>query len=837
VTRAPDDQTVGPSLGRGAALIRVSRPLLLVLAIAVAAIAVGAGVAGAAGRARATVTVPAVGGGEFTCVETEPPEGQAGPLLECETPGSEAEEVETESRGDAPGTGSRSPGPAGPGGLGEAEPASPPAASPQPGGAAGGGPRQGGVRHGETLAAPGAATRDGGTPARPPGTKGGAEEGEERTPAGAPAIGAGSLDGLSGASAISLGRLELPPLLLPVYQACGSEYEIPWQVLAAINKIESGFGTDMGPSSAGAIGPMQFMPATWREDGLDANGDGRKDAWEPFDAICAAARYLHEAGGEADLHRAIFAYNHADWYVAEVLREARNFGALPANLLASLTALAEGETVPVPAATGSAYAAPVASRLTAPGWLTSAPLAAPAGGEGEPDAGALELSAPAGSPVLAVADSAVVKRGRDEALGRYLILRDAYGTRYTYSHLGSIRRVARRPPPASRKVDSTGGRLRLSADPRRRGATEPGSLRAAGSSGPAVALRKGTAVAAGTVIATVAAGPAAGIDFALQPDGSEPVDPRSFVAAWRRGGAGGIFAPATTGATAHKATPDPAETLLLGAARLRRRALRDPLLTLPRCEREGLRAGRVAPRAAAALVFLAASRGERVVLAPQSCAGRGGFGIAVTSVGGHPLSRHGALTPPGREISRQARALQGAMAPQQVRALGSGSAAEALIGSVPAGGAPAPAAAPLELDFSPPQTATLVDGKAVAPVGAPPAVQAMIAAADQISTTPYIWGGGHGSWVAAGYDCSGSVSYVLHAAGLLATPETSGLLAGFGESGAGRWVTIYANATHTYAEIAGLRWDTVGDASGSGPRWHETPPYPEGFAVRHPEGL
>jgi hypothetical protein len=112
----------------------------------------------------------------------------------------------------------------------------------------------------------------------------------------------------------------------------------------------------------------------------------------------------------------------------------------------------------------------------------------------------------------------------------------------------------------------------------------------------------------------------------------------------------------------------------------------------------------------------------------------------------------------------------------------------------------------------------------------------MVAAANQIDETSYVWGGGHGAWVSAGYDCSGSVSYVLHAAKLLSTPETSGALAGWGESGSGNWVTVYANAEHTYAVIAGLRWDTVGDVSGSGPRWHTGAAYPAGFTVRHPAG-
>ena len=146
--------------------------------------------------------------------------------------------------------------------------------------------------------------------------------------------------------------------------------------------------------------------------------------------------------------------------------------------------------------------------------------------------------------------------------------------------------------------------------------------------------------------------------------------------------------------------------------------------------------------------------------------------------------------------------------------------------------------APLATGFETPgPTAVLTsEGLASAPRSAPPAVKAAIAAANSISTTPYVWGGGHGSWYSYGYDCSGAVSFALYGAGLLDTPLTSGALESYGEPGPGRWITIYASATHTYAVIAGLRWDTVGDASGTGPRWHAEPPYPEGFVVRHPTG-
>jgi peptidoglycan hydrolase CwlO-like protein len=122
------------------------------------------------------------------------------------------------------------------------------------------------------------------------------------------------------------------------------------------------------------------------------------------------------------------------------------------------------------------------------------------------------------------------------------------------------------------------------------------------------------------------------------------------------------------------------------------------------------------------------------------------------------------------------------------------------------------------------------------PAGAPQAVKEMIAAGNAIATLPYIWGGGHGSFQAAGYDCSGSVSYVLAAAGLLSSPEVSGDFESYGDPGPGRWVTIYANAGHVWMEIAGWRFDTVALAYG-GTRWAQGGGEFSGFVVRHPPGL
>lgn len=130
------------------------------------------------------------------------------------------------------------------------------------------------------------------------------------------------------------------------------------------------------------------------------------------------------------------------------------------------------------------------------------------------------------------------------------------------------------------------------------------------------------------------------------------------------------------------------------------------------------------------------------------------------------------------------------------------------------------------------------DGQAVAPSGAPPAVQRIIAAGNIISRSPYKWGGGHGDWLDDGYDCSGSVSFALAAAGLLDAPLVSGALAEWGSNGRGRWVTVYANDGHVWMNVAGLRFDTSGrDSRNGGSRWQPRLRPESGYAIRHPAGL
>jgi hypothetical protein len=128
-------------------------------------------------------------------------------------------------------------------------------------------------------------------------------------------------------------------------------------------------------------------------------------------------------------------------------------------------------------------------------------------------------------------------------------------------------------------------------------------------------------------------------------------------------------------------------------------------------------------------------------------------------------------------------------------------------------------------------------GRAIAPAGAPAAVVNAIAAGNAIHKRPYVWGGGHASFESWGYDCSGAVSYVLHAAGLLSSPLPSGPLMSWGLPGKGRWISVMASRSHAYAVIAGLRFDTSSYGSGgNGPRWRWTKRRPHGFAVRHPGG-
>jgi murein DD-endopeptidase MepM/ murein hydrolase activator NlpD len=243
---------------------------------------------------------------------------------------------------------------------------------------------------------------------------------------------------LPGAAAIGvpnffIDKFRIPPFLLPIYQAAGIEYGVRWEVLAGINEIETDYGRNLNVSSAGALGWMQFMPATWKQYGVDANHDGKKDPFNPVDAVFAAARYLKAAGADTDVRRAIFAYNHADWYVDSVLMRARLIGGLPSDLVGSLTGLTQGH---FPVSAKATYADDLSerslNRKIAKGHNAAMPVEANTSRRG------INVYAKAGSPATATQDGRIVKIGRTKRLGRFIQLQDVYGNTYTYAHLKKI---------------------------------------------------------------------------------------------------------------------------------------------------------------------------------------------------------------------------------------------------------------------------------------------------------------------------------------------------------------------------------------------------------------
>ena len=161
-------------------------------------------------------------------------------------------------------------------------------------------------------------------------------------------------------------------------------------------------------------------------------------------------------------------------------------------------------------------------------------------------------------------------------------------------------------------------------------------------------------------------------------------------------------------------------------------------------------------------------------------------------------------------------------------------------GALPKNAAPPPQLppeTPPPIKLGPGMKATVgSDGLAVVPILAPPVVQQVIVAGNKIAKMPYIYGGGHGRWEDRGYDCSGSVSYALHGAGLLDTSMPSGDFMDWGDSGPGQWITLYANGGHIFMTVAGLRFDTSGRSS-AGTRWQADMRSSSGYAVRHPTGL
>ncbi len=291
----------------------------------------------------------------------------------------------------------------------------------------------------------------------------------------------------SAASAQALSFYRIPLFLLPIYQTASLQYGVPWQILAAINEIETNYGTDQSVSTAGAVGWMQFMPATWTSYGVDAFRAGYADPYNPVDAIFAAARYLRAAGVEQNLRTAILAYNHSEEYADSVLLRAKLISTYPQSVIAALTALID-ERPPVsgrPLAWGAlrtlaAGAAPEAAAPTpaqpkpaqaqsqAPEAPAPTPTAAAAQAKAPGAAKTIQLidllSAPA-AKVLAVQDGRIVKLGSSRRLGSYVILRDLYGDEFTYAGLGSIAKSYRPAKPSSTPLTPPAATTSTAKDP------------------------------------------------------------------------------------------------------------------------------------------------------------------------------------------------------------------------------------------------------------------------------------------------------------------------------------------------------------------------------------
>jgi Transglycosylase SLT domain/Peptidase family M23 len=484
-------------------------------------------------------------------------------------------------------------------------------------------------------------------------------------------------------------KFTVPIFLLPIYQAAGIEYGVRWEVLAAINEIETDYGRNLNVSTAGAVGWMQFLPSTWKTWGVDANGDGKKDPYNPVDAIFSAARYLKAAGADQDIKRAIFAYNHAGWYVDSVLLRARLIAGLPADVVGSLTGLTEGR---FPIYAHARYADDLAERNA-----------------GQPGT---DIFARTGAPVVAVQDAVVKRIGRSSSLGGYVVLQDAYGNRYTYAQLGAV--ALYYPAPKHPPLDgqsfteargpsgpddprpaqpASAGRQDRQTVPRRareRGGSETYSVHSSrpfglGSSAAQLRpLKRGAQVVAGTVIGRIGGsvrGIAPHLHFEIRPAGSGAplIDPKPILDGWKLLEATAVYRANGENVLRAGAT-SLGQMLLMPKQTLERRVLGDPRLEIYPAGREDIRSGQINWRVLAVLEYLA-ERGLRPTVSSLK-SGHGlftasgnvsehasGNAVDISAINGIPIAGHqepGGIT---EQAVRMLMELQGTLQPHQIISL------------------------------------------------------------------------------------------------------------------------------------------------------------------------
>jgi hypothetical protein len=524
---------------------------------------------------------------------------------------------------------------------------------------------------------------------------------------------------IAGVPGFFIESFRIPPFLLPIYQAAGTAYGVPWQVLAAINEVETDYGRVLSVSSAGAEGWMQFLPSSWSQYGVDANGDGFKDPYNPADAIFAAGRYLRAAGGSTDIRGAVFAYNHSQAYVGSVMLRAQLLGGTPAELLGAITGLTEAR-FPVHASSHFSDGFPLS----------------PAGGSATPRPlpGTTIYSQP-GAPVIAVQDGEVVQSGTSPSLGRYISLRDAYGNTYTYAQLGDVATLypvlqphasasasggSAQPPAAPEPRPS--GPATAGAQPRSpvsAGATVSGFAQEAAAaletapSAPVVPqprtsrppaptpanaprvfregandvflhpLHTGAQVIAGTVLGHLAArGEGAGhMLFQVRPAGAGAplIDPKPVLDGWVALENSSIFR--AKGANPFLATsPTLGQVLLESKQQLEPQVLHDTNIQLGTCGRQDVQTGRVDRRVLAMLEYLSAS-GLKPAVAGLTCAAAPpagssnspasstAAGVDIVAVNGIPIAGHQGSGSIADTTVHKLLMLEGASRPRQIVSL------------------------------------------------------------------------------------------------------------------------------------------------------------------------
>jgi hypothetical protein len=519
----------------------------------------------------------------------------------------------------------------------------------------------------------------------------------------------------------------VPPFLLAIYQAAGTAYGIPWQVLAAINEVETDYGRDLSVSSAGAEGWMQFLPSSWTQYGVDANGDGYQDPYNPADAVFAAAKYLAAAGGGANIRTAIYSYNHSQAYVDSVMLRAQLLGGTPPELLSAITGLTESRF-------------PVHAQAH---FADGFPIAPAAGSSQARTLPGTTIYAQAGAPAIAVQDGQITGVGDSPALGRYVSLRDAYGNTYTYAQLGSIAalypvleprehtalsaRIVRpaagvgpRPSvPASAGVQphsplseaavnsglAMGAAAGLEAAPPPAPPSSPPATPPATRSTPRVfragpdevylhPLRPGVQVLAGTVLGHLGAdGETAGASasptvsqseahmlFQIRPAGAGAplIDPKPILDGWVRLESTSIFR--AKGENPFLATsPTAGQVLLESKRQLEQQVLRDAGVRFAsKCARGEVQAGQFDRRVLAALEFLSVSglkptvsssgcaRLARVAGAGNAAGGATGDTFEISAIDGTPIAGHEQPGSLADIAMHRLLRLQGTMKPRQI---------------------------------------------------------------------------------------------------------------------------------------------------------------------------